>query len=306
MTMTMARFRILVSTALLLVPAAAVAEQNCGKVSVVTSAEVTGRKLVLADLLAPGVCPELRQAASAVELGSAPLPGSVRVLEGGEVRRLLVETLGALGNGEIEINESEIPQRILVRHAGLTKSCDEIWETVAQQLRAHSSAAAEFAIPAALVEDPRPRAVDCGAANRVPHGARLELSKIFWDPALRSWEFSLHCADSRDCIPFLVRLRASSPARLIAQVPNRAAIAVATSRSATPRQAIAPHTGSELLVRPGQTVTLRWEQEGIRLVLPVTCLDRGALGESVRVRIRSSNRVLRAEVIGPGELRSAL
>jgi flagella basal body P-ring formation protein FlgA len=60
------------------------------------------------------------------------------------------------------------------------------------------------------------------------------------------------------------------------------------------------------LVKPGQIVTLTWDQRGIRIVLPVTCLDAGGMGQFVRVRLQNAPRVLRAEVVGQAMLRASL
>jgi hypothetical protein len=58
-------------------------------------------------------------------------------------------------------------------------------------------------------------------------------------------------------------------------------------------------------VRPGQAALLVWEGNGIRVVVPVTCLDRGASGESVRARIVPSGQVVRAVVVEAKLLRAA-
>jgi hypothetical protein len=55
-------------------------------------------------------------------------------------------------------------------------------------------------------------------------------------------------------------------------------------------------------VRPGQAATLVWDGNGIRVVVPVTCLDRGVSGESVRARIVPSGEVVRAVVVEAGVL----
>jgi len=42
------------------------------------------------------------------------------------------------------------------------------------------------------------------------------------------------------------------------------------------------------------------------VVLPVICLDRGNVGDSIRVRIKSGSRVLRAEILNESLLRAIL
>src|SRR5690348_9781654 len=85
----MKRFRIGLGTALMLLPALSPAQDRCRGTAVLARVEVPYGRLSLADLLSPGACQELRQAASEVQLGAAPAPGVARTLEGSEVRRLL-------------------------------------------------------------------------------------------------------------------------------------------------------------------------------------------------------------------------
>src|SRR5437879_1279043 len=60
-------------------------------ISVPSSVEVYNPDLSLADLLEPDACPAVVEAASAVRLGKLPRAGSVRVIEGSQVRFLLDE-----------------------------------------------------------------------------------------------------------------------------------------------------------------------------------------------------------------------
>jgi hypothetical protein len=59
-------------------------------------------------------------------------------------------------------------------------------------------------------------------------------------------------------------------------------------------------------VRPGELVRLLWDQDGIRSVVPVTCLDRGAVGDQVRVRVQPGGRIVTATVMEAGLLRAVL
>ena len=111
------------------------------------------------------------------------------------------------------------------------------------------------------------------------------------------WEYSLRCVHAGDCVPFLVRqiLAAANSARTS---PPGSDVRLQKDK---PQPANAP-----LAVQVGQTATLFWEQDGIRAVLPVTCLDRGSVGSLVRARTKNGNRILRAEVVSAGVLRAAL
>ena len=69
-------------------PGLASGQAACAAV-VAANVEVTRGELSLEDLLPRSACPALLRAASRVHLGKAPLPGSVRVLEGNQIRAWL-------------------------------------------------------------------------------------------------------------------------------------------------------------------------------------------------------------------------
>jgi hypothetical protein len=304
--------------------------------------------LSLAEVLAPGGCPEVRRAAAHIRLGDRPLPGSVRVLEGDDVRQLIERLLEQLSEQLPEHAQRnttigtattgkglQVPERIIVRRAGRRMSCAEIAQVLGHALRSGVAdpevADTKFMDTegtdrgAPTSENLLTQTLDCSSALHIPHGAPLKLTKQFWDAALHNWEYSLRCVHPGDCVPFLIRARAT-----VAQGPKTVSHVVPqmgsrkpTSRNAASGPGILPFPRSShsfqtspvlaatlvnqpLLVRPGETVTLTWEEAGIRLVLPVTCLDRGGLGQEVRARMKTGGRVLRAEVVGEGKLRAAL
>jgi Chaperone for flagella basal body P-ring formation len=230
----------------------------------------------------------------------------------------------------------QVPERIMVRRAGGRMSCAEITQVLSHALRS-GVADPKVADTKFVDTDGTDRSgpvsenllttqtLDCTSALHIPHGSPLKLMRQFWDPALHNWEYSLRCVHPSDCVPFLIRSRA-----MVAQGPKTVSHVVpqmrsrkSTARDAVSDAAVQPllrssHSFQEsprlagklvnqpLLVRPGETVTLIWEEAGIRLVLPVTCLDRGGLGQAVRARMKTGGRVLRAEVVGEGKLRAAL
>jgi flagellar basal body P-ring formation chaperone FlgA len=142
-----------------------------------------------------------------------------------------------------------------------------------------------------------PGELDCGAMPRLAPGISLDLAKIFYDRPLHSWEFLVRCAAPADCVPFLVRW--PRPAGAEQRQEGLAQLSSYASRdNPSPRQ--------HVLLRPGETATLIWDQDGIRVVLPVICLDRGNIGDSIRVRIKSGSRVLRAQIVNESLLRAIL
>jgi Chaperone for flagella basal body P-ring formation len=294
-------------------PAAALV--RCAAIDLRANAEVGESGVSLADLLTAESCPALRRAAAAVRLGDAPQPGIARVFDGDEIRRALHQLTLTLSGPRAEATadvhpsdrivperirpERIRPERIMVRRAGPKASCGEIGEFVARALRSRmrvdgfSAAAQEITLAQPLPG----RELDCGKAGRIPRDAPLELMRVFWDPALQGWEYSLRCVHPSDCVPFLVR---QVPAESGPGAASRTASDLRFTKN-QPQPANAP-----LAVQVGQTATLFWEQDGIRAVLPVTCLDRGAVGSLVRARTKNGNRILRAEVVSAGILRAAL
>jgi hypothetical protein len=243
--------------------------------------------ITLAALFPEQTCPELREAAAQITLGMAPQKGSARVFERAEIRQL-IDGLGERAWGTtttgLRANQNDllhIPERIVVQRAGATKSCAEVTDLLAKA----AATAALFA------RDERwQNELNCSGAGGVPESAALELLKTTSNPNLQRWEFCLRCVRAEDCSPFLVWLpiaaaqdgAPSSPAKLLRS----------NSNTTTP------------LVARGQTALLTWEQAGIRIVLPVTCLESGSAGQFVLVRFQNAVRMLQAEVTGAGTLRA--
>jgi len=271
-------------------------QQACHAI-VQTQAEVPEGDFSLADLLAPGTCPELLRAASRVHLGSVPLAGSVRVLDDSDVRARLTDLALRSEIAAIPPASLTIPQRIVVRRAGARASCGDLLE----RIRGECPAEARASWPANALPS-----ADCGVGGRIPLGAPLELIRTTWDVKLESWEISARCVRAQDCVPFVVRVpgRDLTPAGIH---PTHLDTGTLSSAAIALPHADATSIGAEdgkPLVRPGEAVSLLWDQDGIRLVVPAICLDRGVLGGEVRARIGRGGRVVRAIVLGARRLQA--
>lgn len=261
-----------------LIPQLYAAQAGCNPLELRSEIEVGPGDITLADLLPAGGCPQLYQAAGHVSLGNAPLPGSLRALDGGDIRRLL-NSLAAPG---LNFHGANIPERIVLRRAGSMKSCAEV---------------ARFVVAA----DPALSRIDgfsegnlnCAGARGVPKTAGLELSETAWNSALRRWEFALQCVRAQQCVPFMVWARSTK------SVPESGTY----SDSYLDREAHAIPQRILPAVKRGDTATLTWDQAGIRVILPVTCLQAGAIGQFVLVRFQNATKTLRAEVVGAGTVR---
>jgi hypothetical protein len=265
--------RIVFLLAVLLLGPAGKASAKCRILPMPESVEVGPGELSLADLLPPGDCPALYPAAARVVLGAAPRAGSERVLDGGGIRLRLEQ----LENGRAGVEEISrvVPARIVVRLAGARMSCAEVARFVAGAVR-------EVASDPGWQND-----LHCNGAGHVPAGAALALTKTDWNPMLHRWEFTLRCARSGECVPFVVWSAAAE---------ERASLLWDVARDQP----------QDWVVKRGETATLTWDQGGIRVVLPVMCLEAGKVGQSIRVRVENAGRTLRAEVVGAGVVRVSL
>jgi hypothetical protein len=290
------------------------AGQTPCQATVRASVAVAGPGLSLADLLDADTCPALRRASAHVPLGKTPLAGSVRVLAGEDVRTLLrdlVEDARPVSGGSATSVSERImvPERITVRRAGARASCADIVRRIPGSfapppVKPDAGAAAPSATFSNMSSE-----VNCGAADRIPQGTPLEFSSPVWDPALRGWEVYARCVQPADCVPFLVRSSPDSrPSTEPARGANRSTIArlvAASSEQRSSEQAAPGSSTSTPRVRAGQTVTLLWDQDGIRLVVPAVALDAGTAGEKVRARIVRGGTLVPAIVVSTGLLRAA-
>lgn len=253
----------------------------CAGLTVEASAAVQAGNLTLADLLASNVCAAWRQEAKLVSLGAAPQPGKVRVLQGREIRPLLEALEKPRIGGTMLV---KVPEKIVITRAGVMMSCAEFAGIVADSV-----------LPQSLVADSGhwKQTLDCAGAPRIAEQTPLELRETSWNAALQRWEFALRCARVEDCVPFLLWVRAPKGPEIPLRQPHQGFAAIEDRHSLR-------------VVAPGQTAILTWDQGGIRVVLPVTCLEAGAPGESVRVRFPNTLRTLRAQVTGDGTLRASL
>ena len=115
------------------------------------------------------------------------------------------------------------------------------------------------------------------------------------DPARPALLVRLRCVERALCPSFLVSVPTTPRPHLLSTHLTSAA---APGRQKT-EKAVA-------LVESGQRVILVFDDPPMRMQLPVTCLQRGGLGEQVRALDPSTHRVFRAEVTGAGTLTAHL
>ena len=275
-----------------------------------------------------------------MHLGDAPLVGSPRVLEGTQVRALLgrLEAEQGIGEPSIRVPSIRVPERITIRRAVRHENCVELAVRLAMVSgrRARSSdhqtgdqtddqpgdqtggqtddqpgdqtGDQTDVQPGDQSDDQtdvktRFAGLECGAAGRIAEDAVLEPARKKWNAGLETWDVSVECVHSGECVPFLVRV----PER---RFQDAASISDHRKLGAKPRlgrltsSGLAGALSQAVAVRRGQKVSLVWEASGIRATVPAISLDAGALGESVRVRVEPSGLILRAMVTDRGQVRA--
>jgi hypothetical protein len=228
----------------------------------------------LSDLLPPQTSVGMRQAAEQIDLGATPQCHTTRSFEPSEIenRTSLWPVLKGLS----------VPATVSVQRA-----CFPVRREAVQRL------ISEFAQQEnmALVESPLGWSEVVYASQKNPV---LEVERALPDPARPAVQIRLRCVERAVCPSFVVSVPAAPRPHLASPNPTFAA---------TP----ARHTEKgAALVESGQQVILVFDDPPMRMQLPVTCLQRGGLGEQVRAMDPFTHRVFRAEVTGAGILTAHL
>jgi len=267
----------------------ATATLACGRagetpVALIESAEVHQEMIRLADLLPPATPPNLRQVAVQILLGRAPQPGSLRLLSREQVEQRLSES------GLPPSSCFLIPAQITVRRGGRALTQEQIRPVIARALAQRAGRSEELLSQQPLTL-PSP-------APLISETAELKIFQAHWDAARHQLEFLLRCSRRSDCAPFLVvvPLRAD---------PLPTASGLKDQRPVPPPLPFPANRKPVFLARAGQPATLILERRGVRMTLPVVCLERGISGQQIRVRARSGRPIFHAEIVGPGQLHAS-
>ncbi len=114
------------------------------------------------------------------------------------------------------------------------------------------------------------------------------VDQLRWDPVLERELVRIRCASRGEGAPFLVVVQMHPPP---------------SSRTGIRR--LAPQLNGPDLVRPGERATLILHRDGMQLSVAVTCMERGKLGATIRVRV-GQGPMFRARVAGAGRLDAVL
>lgn len=104
----------------------------------------------------------------------------------------------------------------------------------------------------------------------------------------------IECIESDECLPFFVAIRTGQEAE-----QQIAAISARYSPAGTAPRAAA-------VVRSGTTVNLFLDGEHLHIRIPVTCLESGAPGQTIRVQDKSHRLIFTAQVVDGSAVRGRL
>src|SRR5208337_4967831 len=215
-----------------------------------------------------GSSPRVRQAGAEIELGPSPKLGTTRVLEAAWVAK-------SLGTRPELLSTLAIPDRILVRRSGFPVSRGAI---VSALQRFYDQAGQNVNLENVELR------WDAGMAT-LEAGPKLEVIRALWDAARRSWQWWVRPAGDAQGPDFLVQCAD----------PEQSLVAARQTlmRSNHPGE----NKTAPALMEVGTKAWLIAESGGIRMQTEVICLERGGLGQQIRVRSATGHQVFQAEII---------
>jgi len=255
------------------------------RIELLREISIRGNRVVLSDLL-PASSPEsLRLLADDIPLGDAPQAGTTRVL----VREVVERNAGA---SQDVLSKIVVPDRMVVSRESRPVTLNEVFDAIRAALRNNGMAAATFLQPEDILMESQ---VFVG-----PGDSGLRVMRMDVDRGLGRARFLLWTSNDPRTLPFYVtaRLAGEFPQALIrmAPQPNQ------PSQDYSSKPAVAKPAQRDMLVARGQLAKLALHSDGVRIFVDVLSLERGSLGQQVRVRLLDSDKVFSARVDGPAHL----
>ena len=282
------------------------------KVALLGEVEVRDSSVFLSDLLPAHLSASVRVPARKIRIGSAPAPGTERIFEGEKI---------AVRLGPDLASEISIPRQIVVHRAGRPISREEVTAAIRAALSRNGFVASDL-----QPEDIRTLPTVMAASD----SPDVRVRRMDFDNNLKEARFLMAQPGT---VPFLVtaqmgdRLLAAVAARETAPAPTPgtgdsfAESATAGSVGAEPDGRLeelitqrsrkdsfvgevsdSAATGSVTLVEPRKMATLCISSSAMQMLLDVTPLEKGALNQTIRVKVPVTGKVLHARVVGEQRL----
>jgi len=135
----------------------------------------------------------------------------------------------------------------------------------------------------------RAEEIDLPALIPAAASRTLRVSMVCWDADLGRAQFQLECREPGQCVPFLVSAEAGRSTAMGSEK-----IAGGSCRNGSPLRP-SPSTTRKAIVRSGDRATVLFRGSQLNLTALVTCLERGAAGDVIRVR-NQDGQIFRARV----------
>ena len=274
--------RLLTLSALLASFAASAVAAGGLRIALLSNTEIQGDSIVLANLLPGTVSRRIREVAQTVALGAAPQNGATRQF----TREALTVAISSSGLSPADF---VIPESVTIRRGGRLLSLEEIYAAIQSSL-------AKNPVPGIPPFQLRDLTLN---TDVVPPGdAGLQVTQITFDQFIGRARFRLWTRSAPAVLPFFVTARVSS--------------AVPVSPDASKLLTIAAHSSNTLdtsglvLVQPGRPARLHLHSSNMDMLLQVLPLQRGRLGEVIRVRLGVTGRTMQALVAGDAYLDATL
>lgn len=258
------------------------------RIELLRAASVSGTQVLLSDLLPAGAPESLRTLAADISLGAAPLAGNSRVLERNAVERDAGASPGLL-------SEVSVPERMIVSRDERAITLYEVFTAIRLALKKSGVLSAGSLRPEDIFLESH--------ILVLPGDAGLQVMRIDFDRGLRRARFLLWPSHDPQVLPFYVTARFTTGLPLT-PISSGLQIGRSARDSGVPEQA---NTGQrptmhDILVEQGEQATLSLQSTGVRIFVDVVSLEKGSLGQQIRVRLPDSTKILKARVDGRSSL----
>jgi hypothetical protein len=255
------------------------------RIELLREVSVAGARVLLSDLLPATASGSLRARAAEISMGAAPQPGNTRILERGAVERQ------ASANQQV-LSELTVPERIVVSRDSRLITLSEVCDAIRLALEQSGMPAADTLRPEDILLESE---VLVG-----PGDSGLRVMHMDFDRGLRRVRFLLWPSHDPKVLPFFVTARLDGELPL---APHRPATELGRmAKDTAPAGAPARPAKQEILVAQGELARLTLRSDALRIFVDVVSLERGTLGQQIRVRMLDTGKIFHAQVDGRGHL----
>jgi hypothetical protein len=252
------------------------------KVSLVRDAVVNGKSIYLSDLLPESSPGTVRILAQEILIGKSPQPGGSRILSSDEIVRLLSDA-----NLSSQVGA---PAQITVHRSGHLVTREEVAEAIR---RSQSGSIGSMQVS--------PDEIRLNArVTTLTEDADLRVTRTELDPTMHELKFWL-VSGAQPTLP-----------TFMAMIQTKCASCGSQSNLGTqaPKKPYGGRSGSGGHANPGPAFVEQGKAANLHMIygaemqmdLTAISLERGSLGQTVRVKIKETGKILDAHVVGHNQL----